>query len=425
MGATKLKIEDSPPEVRGLHLRYAQVREQTNSLCAPLAVEDYVVQSCPDASPAKWHLAHTTWFFETFLLQPFFPDYRPFHPRFGYLFNSYYETVGSFFPRLQRGSLSRPTVQEVHGYRKHVDAHMAELLARPDLRGRAEIDSRSELGIHHEQQHQELLLTDVKHAFGTNPLCPVYLEPSGAGKLRASPREWLAFKAGMRSIGYGAKGFAFDNESPLHRVYLGEFAIASTPVSNGEYLEFIESGGYRQPEFWLSEGWKTVRERSWEAPLYWERVDGAWRHYTLSGMRRVVESEPVCHVSFYEADAFARWAGARLPTEQEWETAAGGFDIEGNFSDSGRLHPAAAAQDHRSCQFFGDVWEWTRSAYEPYPGYRPEAGSLGEYNGKFMCNQLVLRGGSCATPASHIRPTYRNFFYAPDRWQFTGIRLAR
>ena len=425
MGATKLKIEDSPAESRVLDLRYAQVRKQTNALCGPLAVEDYVVQSFPDASPAKWHLAHTTWFFENFLLQPFLPGYRPFHPRFGFLFNSYYETVGSFFPRLQRGTLSRPTVEEVYRYRKHVDRHMAELLDRTALSNRAEIASRTDLGIHHEQQHQELLLTDLKNAFGANPLRPVYRERSSAGPSRAKPREWIAFKAGVRSLGHAGAEFAFDNESPRHRVYLGEFAIASTPVSNGEYLEFIEAGGYRQSELWLSEGWKTVRERGWEAPLYWEHIDGAWQHYTLSGMRCVDESEPVCHVSFYEADAFARWAGARLSTEQEWETAAGGFDIEGNLFDSGRLHPAAAAENHRSCQFFGDVWEWTRSAYEPYPGYRPDPGSLGEYNGKFMCNQLVLRGGSCATPASHIRPTYRNFFYAPDRWQFTGIRLAR
>lgn len=425
MAATRMKLENPPDCADTPERGYAEVRRQTESLCVPLAIEDYVIQSSPDASPVKWHLAHTTWFFETFLLQPFFPGYRPFHARFGYLFNSYYETVGSFFPRLQRGTLSRPTVQEIYGYRKHVDVHMAELLARPDSRGGAEIDSRTELGIHHEQQHQELLLTDIKNAFGTNPLRPVYLQHSGARNLRARPREWLAFKAGMRGIGHGAKGFAFDNESPRHRVYLGEFEIASTPVSNGEYLEFIEAGGYRQPELWLSEGWKTVGERGWEAPLYWERIDSAWQHYTLSGMRSVDESEPVCHVSFYEADAFARWAGARLPTEQEWETAAGVFNIEGNFFDSGRLHPAAAAEDHRSCQFFGDIWEWTRSAYEPYPGYRPDAGSLGEYNGKFMCNQLVLRGGSCASPASHIRPTYRNFFYAPDRWQFTGIRLAR
>jgi len=425
MGASKLKFEDSPADSGGIDVRYARVRDRTNSLCAPLAVEDYVVQSCPDASPAKWHLAHTTWFFENFLLQPFLPGYRPFHPRFGFLFNSYYETVGPFFSRSQRGSLSRPTVEDVYRYRTHIDRHMSDLLNRAELPNRAEVDSRTELGIHHEQQHQELLLTDLKNAFGINPLRPVYREPSLAVRPRAQPRGWIEFKAGMRSVGHAGSDFAFDNESPRHRVYLGEFALATSPVSNGEYLEFIHAGGYRQPELWLSEGWKTVRERNWEAPLYWERIDGSWQHYTLSGMKPVDDSEPVCHVSFYEADAFARWAGARLPTEQEWETAAGGFDIEGNFVDSGRLHPSAAAENHQSCQFFGDVWEWTRSAYEPYPGYRPDAGSLGEYNGKFMCNQLVLRGGSCATPASHIRATYRNFFYAPDRWQFTGIRLAR
>jgi ergothioneine biosynthesis protein EgtB len=404
---------------------YQSVRSLTTSICAPLAVEDYVIQSMADVSPPKWHIAHTTWFFENFMLQPFLPGYRPFHPDYGYLFNSYYETVGSLFPRQQRGLLARPTVEEIYRYREHVDRHLRELLETTPLSCRHEVAARLRLGLNHEQQHQELLVTDIKHIFASNPLRPAYLEmpqepDSGAG---GAPR-WREQPAGVYEIGHGESGFAFDNESPRHRVYLDAFGIADRPVTNGEYLQFMESGGYRNAALWLSQGWQTVCERAWQAPLYWERAEGAWWTMTMAGMRPVRAGEPVCHVSYFEADAYARWAGKRLPTEAEWEVAARDEPVRGNFFDRRRLHPAPADGPGAPARFFGDVWEWTQSAYSPYPGYRPAAGALGEYNGKFMCGQYVLRGGSCATPAGHVRPTYRNFFYPADRWQFSGIRLA-
>jgi ergothioneine biosynthesis protein EgtB len=409
-----------------LHAAYAAVRAHSGAICAPLAPEDYVVQSMPDVSPPKWHLAHTTWFFENFLLEPFLPGYRSFHPRYGYLFNSYYETVGPFFPRLQRGLLTRPTAEEIYRYRDHVDACMKQLIAGAPAVRWDEIAARATLGLHHEQQHQELLLTDIKHIFAVNPLRPAYRErhvehPAAAG---AMPFTWQERPAGVYEIGYEGARFAFDNEGPRHRVYLNAFRIAGRPVTNAEYLEFMEDGGYRNPALWLSQGWQTVREHGWQAPLYWESDEGGWSTMTLAGMRPVAAGEPVCHVSYFEADAYARWAGKRLPSEAEWEIVAGDEAVNGNFSDSGRLHPAPAPATAASAQFFGDVWEWTQSAYSPYPGYRPAAGSLGEYNGKFMCGQYVLRGGSCATPAGHLRPTYRNFFYPADRWQFSGIRLT-
>jgi len=406
-----------------LHDSYHSVRTTTTGLCSPLAVEDYVIQSAPECSPAKWHLAHTTWFFENFLLLPLLPGYRAFHPQYGYLFNSYYETVGTFFPRPLRGLLSRPTVEDISAYRAHVDHHMAALIARIDPSRDADAIQRIVLGLHHEQQHQELLLTDLKNLLALNPLHPVYRAPAVAGRTRAAPASWLEFSEGLYDIGFEGEGFAFDNETPRHRAFLDGFAIASRPVTNGDYLEFMAAGGYRSAALWLSDGWRTVNEAGWQAPLYWQSVDSQWFHTTLSGFLLVDPEAPVCHVSYFEADAFARWAGKRLPSEQEWEVAVASLPIEGNLLDSEQLQPSAAG--NASHQFFGDVWEWTSSAYSPYPGFRPLAGSLGEYNGKFMVSQLVLRGGSCVTPRSHIRASYRNFFYPRDRWQFMGLRLAR
>jgi ergothioneine biosynthesis protein EgtB len=402
--------------------RYREVRGDSERLAAPLATEDYVVQAMPDVSPPKWHLAHVTWFFENFVAAPYARGFAPFHPEFGYLFNSYYETVGRFFPRLQRGLLSRPTVAEMYRYRAHVDRVIADVIDTAGENCWDEVARRIELGLHHEQQHQELLLTDIKYNFAFNPLRPAYrpaVERAEVG--HSEPPRWLEYDAGIRLIGYDGREFAFDNERPRHRVFLEPFRLADRQVTNGEYLAFIADDGYGRPDLWLSEGWKTVKERGWTAPLYWEQIQGEWWQMTLAGMRRVDAAEPVCHVSYYEADAYARWAGKRLPTEAEWETAAAGAPIEGNFRESGRLHPAPA---NDAPQLYGDGWQWTSSSYSPYPGYRPLAGSLGEYNGKFMVNQYVLRGGSCVTPVSHMRRTYRNFFYGPDRWQFSGIRLA-
>jgi ergothioneine biosynthesis protein EgtB len=416
----------APFERAELSAAYAAVRAESGAICAPLAVEDYVVQSMADVSPPKWHLAHTTWFFENFLLGPFLPGYRPFHPRYGYLFNSYYETVGRFFPRQQRGLLARPTVEEIYRYRDHVDFRMRELLGTVPAARWGEVAGRTTLGLHHEQQHQELLMTDIKHIFSVNPLRPAYRERPAerpAGTASPSPR-WQERPAGVYEIGHEGGDFAFDNEAPRHRVYANAFRIAERPVTNGEYLEFMEAGGYRNPALWLSQGWQTVCERGWQAPLYWESDGGAWSTMTLSGMQPVAALEPVCHVSYFEADAYARWAGKRLPSEAELEIAAREEPVHGNFLDGGRLHPAPVPDTAAPARFFGDVWEWTQSAYSPYPGYRPATGSLGEYNGKFMCGQYVLRGGSCVTPAGHVRPTYRNFFYPADRWQFSGIRLA-
>lgn len=413
---------DNSSVARELYADYCAVRKCTEDLCSPLSVEDYGVQSMPDVSPPKWHLAHTAWFFETFLLLPYLRGYSVFHPRFHYLFNSYYETAGKLFPRPQRGLLSRPTVDEVYRYRKHVDAAMEELIRTCQSR---DVIERTVLGINHEQQHQELLLTDVKHNFSINPLRPAYREAAAVPDVAATKLEWLEFRGGLYSLGHGGVGFAYDNEGPRHKVYLEDFALASRPVTNGEYIEFIEAGGYWRPEYWMSEGWAAVNNRGWNAPLYWEEIDSDWWVMTLSGMQKLDRSAPVCHVSFYEADAYARWAGKRLPGEAEWELVATGCAVNGNMLESDYLEPVPAPNGSAApSQVFGDVWEWTRSAYGPYPGYRAPEGPIGEYNGKFMSNQMVLRGGSCATPRSHIRATYRNFFYPVDRWQFSGIRLA-
>lgn len=408
-----------------LRALYAGTRSASQALCEPLSVDDYGLQAAPNVSPPKWHLAHTTWFFETFLLNPFLPRYREFHPQFAILFNSYYQTIGPQYPRPSRGLLSRPTREEVRRYRRHVDAAMDDLLSARTQEW-STIAPRIALGCHHEQQHQELLLTDVKYNFSVNPLRPSYRADLPVAPARPpAPLRWFERPAGLYEIGHAGGGFLFDNEQPRHGAYLPPHALASRLVTNGEYLEFIEAGGYRRPELWLADGWKTVVAEDWQAPLYWEQIDGRWWNFTLAGMRPLAEHEPVCHVSFYEADAYARFMGRRLPREAEWEALAATQRVSGNLRDRGYLHPIAPiSSDTGPAQLFGDVWEWTQSAYSPYPGYRAPDDALGEYNGKFMINQLVLRGGSCVTPADHIRPTYRNFFYPADRWQFSGIRLA-
>jgi ergothioneine biosynthesis protein EgtB len=404
---------------------YRTVRRCTEALCDPLAWDDYLVQSMPDASPVKWHLAHTTWFFETFLLAPHLPGYRLFNPEFRVLFNSYYQGVGPRWPRSQRGLLSRPTVVDVFSYRCYVDKYVAQLLRTAGPETLRKIAATMVLGVHHEQQHQELILTDLKHAWSANPLLPVYRD--ALFEVGTPPRQsWVDFADRLVCIGHDASGFAFDNESPCHRTWLNAFQLASRLVTNAEYLAFIDDGGYDRHELWLSDGWAARQAQGWEAPLYWRKQGGEWSMTTLAGRRRIRPEEPVCHVSYYEADAFARWAGARLPTEAEWETAAS--VPVGHFLEAGRFHPAASSAMHDSgpvYQLYGDVWQWTGSPYVGYPGYRPLTGALGEYNGKFMCNQFVLRGASCVTPRSHARRTYRNFFPADARWQFSGIRLAK
>ncbi len=406
---------------------YREVRAFTRMICDPLVPEDCVVQSMPDVSPTKWHLAHTSWFFETFFLPEIAKGYRPFHPGFKYLFNSYYNAVGPQYPRPRRGLLARPTLSEVWEYRGHVDHMMHEALAGKSWESLGEWAGVLELGLHHEQQHQELMVTDIKHVFSCNPLRPVYRARPDDETGEAAAVRWYEYPAGLCWIGHEGAGFAFDNEMPCHQTFIHPFRLASRLATNAEYIAFIEDGGYTRPELWLSAGWDTVQAGRWNAPLYWENLDGQWHEMTLAGLHEVRPLEPVCHVSYFEADAFSRWAGARLPTEFEWEWAARSLDRDGNFAEGGRFHPAPspeAGADGIPVQMFGDVWEWTSSPYIPYPGFEPAAGGLGEYNGKFMCNQLVLRGGSCATPRSHIRPTYRNFFPPEARWQFSGIRLA-
>ncbi len=431
MAFTCPEIEDTPSEPssiprRQLMLSYEHVRRRSEQICEPLTVEDHGIQTMAEVSPPKWHLAHTTWFFEEFLLRLADLAYRPFHPRFGYLFNSYYQTVGRMHPRPQRGLLSRPATEEIYRYRAYVNEAMMGLMASVDDARWEDFAFHVTLGLHHEQQHQELLLTDIKHIFACNPLRPVYIAAATPSGAVAAPQQWADFPAGMVRIGHDGPDFAYDNETPRHRAWLDDYRLATRLTTNAEYLEFMESGAYRRPELWLSDGWQTLQAKGWEAPLYWERLDGRWWHMTLHGMQPVDPHAPVCHVSLYEADAYARWRGARLPTEAEWENAAAQLPVAGNLYDSGELHPRAAVVACQGLQqIFGDAWEWTQSPYAPYPGFKPLAGSLGEYNGKFMCNQAVLRGGSCVTPASHIRATYRNFFYPPDRWQFTGIRLAQ
>lgn len=385
----------SAPVMSASPLTFREVRAATEALCAPLAVDDYGAQSMPDASPVKWHLAHTSWFFEEFVLQAAVAAYRFYDPRFRYLFNSYYESVGPRHERPQRGLLTRPTVDAVLAYRRHVDAQMAALLERETLS--PSLMRTVVLGMHHEQQHQELILTDLKHLFSCNRLLPTYVETPRSPLHGAAPLAFEAFKGGLVEIGHAGENFCFDNELPRHRVYLQPFRLANRPATNSEFREFIRAGGYEQPAHWLADGWACVQREGWSKPLYWS--DSLEQAFTLYGLRELDSHAPVCHVSYYEADAYARWAGKRLPTESEWEIASGNLP-------------------------HGEVWEWTSSAYAPYPGFAPLGGALGEYNGKFMANQFVLRGGSSITPRGHIRPSYRNFFYPNARWQWSGLRLA-
>ncbi len=427
---------------------YEDVRQATAALAMPLTDEDCCAQSMPDASPVKWHLAHTTWFFETFVLESYEPGFAPFHPSFRVLFNSYYNGLGAQHPRAQRGLLTRPALPQVLAYRMNVDGRIARLLR--DRADDAALTKLIELGLQHEQQHQELILTDLKHLLSCNPLWPAYEErarataASGASLHPAAlPLAWRSFQGGLVDIGHGGQGFAFDNEVPRHRVYLAPYQLASRLVTNGEYLAFMEDGGYRESAHWLAEGWDWRKSQQLEHPMYWRRVAGradgsaplqgaaAWEEFTLAGACPLAPHRPAVHLSYYEADAYARWAGARLPTEAEWEAAAAGADSSvGHFADSGEWHPRAARStpaegDTPLAQLFGDAWQWTQSSYSAYPGFRIADGAVGEYNGKFMVNQYVLRGGSCVTPAGHVRASYRNFFPASARWQVSGIRLAR
>ncbi len=419
----------------GLLEAYTAVRRTTESLCAPVSPEDCTVQSMLDASPLKWHLAHTSWFFETFVLARAAAlgllrgSFRPHHPQFGFLFNSYYEGAGGRIARAERGLLTRPSLAEVLRYREHVDHGVRSLFE--DGQDLSPLAAVLTLGLHHEMQHQELILTDLKHLFSRNPLRPAYRrrEPPPSTGSQVRTRDFIAHRAGLRSIGHASSEFAFDNEMPRHDVYCPAFELAARPVTNGEYLAFLEDGGYARPTLWLSDGWAAVQQSGWSAPLYWERAGDRWTVFTLGGMCELDSHEPVSHVSYYEADAFARWAGARLPREAEWEVAAAALPVEGNLLESDALHPRslslASLASTGSSGMFGDVWEWTQSAYSPYPGYRELEGVLGEYNGKFMCSQMVLRGGSCVSPRAHVRATYRNFFPPTARWQFSGLRLAR
>ncbi|MFQ5669375.1 MAG: ergothioneine biosynthesis protein EgtB [Acidobacteriota bacterium] len=421
----QLSPEGEPgPTLQGVGAAaYAAIRAASLDLCKPLSPEDCAAQSMTDASPLKWHLAHTTWFFETFVLERVKPGYRPFHPGFHVLFNSYYQAVGAQYPRPQRGLLTRPSLADVIAYREQVDRSLQDILERP--RKADPIDGVIALGLQHEQQHQELMLTDLKHLLSFNPLQPAYRTCPSPAVADPSPPTWLAYDGGPAWIGHAGPGFAFDNEGPRHQTHIERFELASRAATAGEYLAFMEDGGYRDPTLWLADGWAAVQEHRWDAPLYWEQRDGSWFQITLAGLRELRADLPVCHVSFYEADAFARWCGARLPEESEWEIAARDLPVKGNFVESGLLHPEPPSGKTAPEQVFGNVWEWTRTPYTPYPGYRPPPGAVGEYNGKFMCNQMVLRGGSCASPRSHLRATYRNFLYPRMRWQFSGIRLAR
>jgi ergothioneine biosynthesis protein EgtB len=412
------------PSAASLIKRFLRIRHRTVDLCAGLSAEDLLLQSMPDASPGKWHLAHSSWFFEQFVLGRD-PAYQPRDAGWNYLFNSYYQSVGSMHSRPQRGLISRPSLEQVRDYRRYIDDAVSELLSRGDD---AELAGLIELGLHHEQQHQELLLTDIKHAFWCNPLLPAFRSaiPLEAGA-KATALKFIAGQQGIVEIGHRGEGFAFDNETPRHRALLQPHALANRPVTNAEYLAFVREGGYREPGLWLSDGWTAVQREGWQHPIYWQ--DDLLSEFTLGGVRELAPHEPVCHLSYFEAEAFARWAGARLPTEAEWEHAAQGCPIEGNLQEEGRFHPRAAQADAAAgdalLQMHGDVWEWTASPYVSYPGFRALPGSLGEYNGKFMCGQWVLRGGSCVTPRDHLRISYRNFFPPHARWQFAGLRLGQ
>ena len=422
MTVSSVEEKISPARAGNVQHRFRDVRKMSMHLTRLLSAEDQMLQSMPDASPTKWHLAHATWFFETFILQPNLPDYKLFNSRYKFLFNSYYKRLGAHPNRGSRGLMSRPGLQEIHEYRDHVDRAILAVLERTP--SSEDILDLIELGLNHEQQHQELIVTDIKHALWSGPLPPEAAGETHAGSV-APQLSWIQLEGGIHSVGYAGEGFAFDNESPRHEVLLRPFQIASRAVTNAEYMKFMADDGYNRPELWLSDGWDTVRANGWDAPLYWEAGDnGSWLQFDGSRIKPVDAAEPVCHVSFYEADAYARWSGARLPLEEEWEVAATRYPSKGTFLEDDVFHPQPAKGDGLQ-QIFGDVWEWTASPYVAYPGFKPAEGLIGEYNGKFMCNQLVLRGGSCATPASHIRASYRNFFPPHARWQFSGIRLAK
>ena len=410
-----------------LGLSLQLVRKQTEVLCESLAIEDYVIQAMPDVSPTKWHLAHVTWFFEKFLLKPYLANYQIFHPHYDYLFNSYYQSLGSFHSRNQRGFLSRPTVAEIMQYRSYVDENLLMLIQQLNDHIPPKIMFRLQLGIQHEQQHQELLLMDLKYNFAMNPLQPSYRQWTNlpVEALKIPDWRWQDYEGGLCEIGFNQDGFAFDNEQPRHQIYLTPFKLSNRLVTNAEYLEFIEDNGYQQARYWLADGWDYLNQQQWRVPLYWELHDNKWWHMTLHGLSPVNLNQPVCHVSYYEANAYARFRNARLPTEAEWEVAVDKNTILGNFLESGWLHPIASnANSNGLLQCFGDVWEWTQSAYTPYPGFKAFAKEFSEYNAKFACNQFVLRGGCAVTPKDHIRATYRNFYYPHQRWPFTGIRLA-
>jgi ergothioneine biosynthesis protein EgtB len=423
MAQARLKPDLVSLKAANAAAHYRQMRATTVRLAAPLSVEDQQCQSMLLTSPTKWHLAHTTWFFETFVLIPHAEGYQPFDPHYDYLFNSYYESLGERYPRPARGLMTRPSLDAVHNYRQHVDDAVDALLARAESETVLKL---VELGCHHEQQHQELILTDIKHLLSLNPLAPAYTRGTAPAANEAPiERQWVDFTAGVREIGYDGTGFCFDNEQPRHKVWADGFRLATRPVTNREWLAFIADRGYDTATLWLSDGWQTVQTEHWQTPLYWRHADDAWLEFTLLGLRPLDPDAPVSHVSFYEAEAFARWAGKRLPTEAEWEIAAADAPVEGNLLESSMLHPErAVAETGGLAQMFGDIWEWTQSPYTPYPGFRTTDGALGEYNGKFMANQMVLRGGSCATPQTHIRAEYRNFFPPSARWQFSGLRLA-
>ncbi|MBI3308546.1 MAG: ergothioneine biosynthesis protein EgtB [Candidatus Melainabacteria bacterium] len=407
--------------------KYTSIRNKTEWLCAPLQTEDFVIQTIEDVSPPKWHLGHTSWFFETFILNRFDLKYKPYNEKYSFIFNSYYETVGSRVERPKRGLLNRPTVEEIYDYRKYVDKAVLNLIENFNGHYANDFMSLIILGLNHEEQHQELILTDIKHIFASNLFKPVYLplktDVQISDKTKAA--KFIKYQGGLINIGNEGHNFSFDNESPCHKVYINDFEVQNRLVTNGEFLDFINDSGYKDHRFWLSDGWDKICKENWTSPLYWEKYGNEWFIMTLSGLQKLVMSEPVCHVSYFEADAYAKWSGKRLPTEYEWEYVASSTnDISGNFMGNEMFHPLPSTGKSKVNQLYGDAWEWTRSAYLPYPGYKQPKGAIGEYNGKFMSNQMVLRGGSCATPKNHIRSTYRNFLQCDKRWQFSGFRLA-